>query len=172
MLRPPGLHDHQLAHHGEGLARFDVACIERGGGDQILDRRQAVLARQSDDGALVEGVGELAVALHRLVGDARRVVDPADLQQGAREQHTQPGALGARRLPFELPGQPIDPQREYRLAMTNFTASGGDGYPKIDNHPGYVNTGFVDADVLRAFIARNSPLKAADFDPGDAVQRR
>lgn len=69
-------------------------------------------------------------------------------------------------------GQPIDPQREYRLAMTNFTASGGDGYPKIDNHPGYVNTGFVDADVLRAFIARNSPLKAADFDPGDAVQRR
>ena len=50
--------------------------------------------------------------------------------------------------------------------------SGGDGYPKIDDHPGYVNTGFVDADVLRAFIARNSPLKPADFEPGDAVVRR
>jgi 5'-nucleotidase/UDP-sugar diphosphatase len=69
-------------------------------------------------------------------------------------------------------GQPIDPRREYRLALTNFTASGGDGYPKLDNHPGYVNTGFVDADVLRAFIARNSPVRAADFEPGDAVQRR
>lgn len=69
-------------------------------------------------------------------------------------------------------GQPVDPKREYRLALNHFTASGGDGYPKIDNHPGYVNTGFVDADVLRAYIARNSPLKAADFEPGDAVVRR
>jgi 5'-nucleotidase / UDP-sugar diphosphatase len=69
-------------------------------------------------------------------------------------------------------GQPIDPQRSYRLALTNFTASGGDGYPKLDGHPGYVNTGFVDADVLREFIARNSPVKASAFDPGDAVQRR
>jgi 5'-nucleotidase / UDP-sugar diphosphatase len=69
-------------------------------------------------------------------------------------------------------GQPIDPRREYRLALTNFTASGGDGYPKLDSHPGYVNTGFVDADVLREFIARNSPVKASAFDPGDAVQRR
>ena len=71
-----------------------------------------------------------------------------------------------------LGGQPIDPQRSYRLALTNFTASGGDGYPKLDGHPGYVNTGFVDADVLREFIARNSPVKASAFDPGDAVQRR
>ena len=69
-------------------------------------------------------------------------------------------------------GQPIDPRREYRLALTNFTASGGDGYPKLDSHAGYVNTGFVDADVLREFIARNSPVKASAFDPGDAVQRR
>lgn len=69
-------------------------------------------------------------------------------------------------------GQPIDPKREYRLALNHFTASGGDGYPKIDHHPGYVNTGFVDADVLRAFIARNSPLDPARFEPGDAVVRR
>jgi 5'-nucleotidase/UDP-sugar diphosphatase len=69
-------------------------------------------------------------------------------------------------------GQPIDPKRDYRLALNHFTASGGDGYPKLSNHPGYVNTGLVDADVLRSFIARNSPLKVADFEPGDAVQRR
>ncbi len=69
-------------------------------------------------------------------------------------------------------GQPIEPAREYRLALNHFTASGGDGYPPLDKHPGYVNTGFVDADVLRAFIARNSPLKAADFEPGDTVIRK
>jgi 5'-nucleotidase/UDP-sugar diphosphatase len=69
-------------------------------------------------------------------------------------------------------GQPIDPRREYRLALLNFTAGGGDGYPKLSDHPGHINTGFNDADVLRAFIAANSPLKAADFAPPPDVVRR
>jgi 5'-nucleotidase/UDP-sugar diphosphatase len=69
-------------------------------------------------------------------------------------------------------GQPIDARREYRLALNNFTAGGGDGYPKLSDHPGHINTGFVDADVMRAFIAAGSPLKAADFTPGGDVVRR
>ena len=68
-------------------------------------------------------------------------------------------------------GQPIDPQRDYRLAINNFTATGGDGYPRIDNHPGYINTGFNDADVLRDHIARRSPLRADAYTPGNDVQR-
>ena len=67
---------------------------------------------------------------------------------------------------------PLEPQRSYRLAITNFTATGGDGYPRLTGHPGYVDSGFVDADVLRAYIARRSPLKVAEHEPGDAVQRR
>jgi 5'-nucleotidase / UDP-sugar diphosphatase len=69
-------------------------------------------------------------------------------------------------------GQPIDARREYRLAINNFTAGGGDGYPKLSDHPGHVNTGFNDADVMRAFIAAKSPLKAADFAPAADVVRR
>jgi 5'-nucleotidase/UDP-sugar diphosphatase len=69
-------------------------------------------------------------------------------------------------------GQPIDPRREYRLALNNFTAGGGDGYPKLSDHPGHVNTGFNDADVMRAFIAANSPMKASDFTPPPDVIRR
>ena len=69
-------------------------------------------------------------------------------------------------------GRPIDPQRDYRLAVNNFTATGGDGYPRIDNHPGFINTGLNDAEVLRDFIARRSPLKADDFAPGNDVQRQ
>ena len=72
----------------------------------------------------------------------------------------------------EVGGKPIEPMREYRLAINNFTASGGDGYPKMMDHPGFINTGFVDADVLRDFIGRNSPMKITSFEPGDAVQRR
>jgi 5'-nucleotidase/UDP-sugar diphosphatase len=70
-------------------------------------------------------------------------------------------------------GQPIDPKREYRLALNNFTAAGGDGYPKLSDHPGHVNTGFLDADVMRAFIAANSPMKATDYAPpaGEVVRR-
>ena len=69
-------------------------------------------------------------------------------------------------------GKPIAAAQRYRLAITNFTATGGDGYPKLNSHPGYLDSGFNDADVLRAYIASRSPLKAADYAPGDAVIRR
>jgi 5'-nucleotidase / UDP-sugar diphosphatase len=73
----------------------------------------------------------------------------------------------------KVQGRAIEPQREYRLALNNFTAGGGDGYPKLTDHPGHVNTGLVDADVMRAFITAGSPLKAADFTPPatDVVRR-
>ena len=79
---------------------------------------------------------------------------------------------GQRLLQVRIAGQPLDPQRSYRLALTNFTASGGDGYAPLNKHPGYVDSGFNDADVLRAYIARHSPLKLADYEPGNAVVRR
>jgi 5'-nucleotidase / UDP-sugar diphosphatase len=68
-------------------------------------------------------------------------------------------------------GAAIDPAKTYRLAMNNFQANGGDGYPKLATHPGYVNTGFVDADVMREYLSKNG-IKAADFAPGDAVTRQ
>ena len=71
-----------------------------------------------------------------------------------------------------IKGASIDPNKTYRMAINDFQAAGGDGYPKLTSHPSYVNTGFVDADVLRAYIVAKSPLKAADFEPGGAVVRR
>jgi 5'-nucleotidase / UDP-sugar diphosphatase len=70
-----------------------------------------------------------------------------------------------------IQGKTIDPAKTYRLALNNFQANGGDGYPKISNHPGYVNTGFVDADVMREYLSKNG-IKAASFEPGDAVVRK
>ena len=71
-----------------------------------------------------------------------------------------------------IKGAPIDAQKTYRMAINNFQATGGDGYPKMSTHPSYTNTGFVDADVMRGFIAAKSPLKAASYEPGDAVVRQ
>lgn len=72
----------------------------------------------------------------------------------------------------QVAGQAIDPTKTYRMAINNFVAAGGDGYPKLSTHPGYVDTGFVDADVLRAYIAANSPLKSQAYAPGNSVVRR
>ena len=70
-----------------------------------------------------------------------------------------------------IKGAAIDPVKNYRLALNNFQANGGDGYPKLSNHPGYVNTGFVDADVMREFLSKNG-IKSATYEPGEAVVRR
>lgn len=69
-------------------------------------------------------------------------------------------------------GTALDTNKVYRMALNNFQAAGGDGYPRLTDNPSFVNTGFVDADVMRAFIAARNPLKAAEFDPGTAVVRR
>ena len=71
-----------------------------------------------------------------------------------------------------IKGAPIDPAKTYRMTINNFQAAGGDGYPRLTTHKSYVDTGFVDADVLKAYIAAKSPIKAAEFDPGEAVVRK
>lgn len=70
---------------------------------------------------------------------------------------------------LKIKGEPVDPAKAYRMATLSFNATGGDGYPRIDNKPGYVNTGFIDAEVLKEFIQQNSPLDAAAFTPNGEV---
>ncbi len=71
-----------------------------------------------------------------------------------------------------IEGAPVDPAKSYKMTVNNFVASSGDGYPKLTAHKSFVDTGFVDADLLRAFIAARSPMRVADYAPGDAVVRR
>ena len=71
----------------------------------------------------------------------------------------------------DVNGAPIDASKTYRLAINSFMASGGDGYPKVSDHPNFVNTGFVDADLMVEFIEKNSPLKVEDFEPGYMIDR-
>ncbi|ECG0942254.1 bifunctional UDP-sugar hydrolase/5'-nucleotidase [Salmonella enterica subsp. salamae] len=72
-------------------------------------------------------------------------------------------------IDLKIKGEPVDPAKTYRMATLSFNATGGDGYPRIDNKPGYVNTGFIDAEVLKEFIQQNSPLNAAAFAPKGEV---
>ncbi|EOV9018824.1 bifunctional UDP-sugar hydrolase/5'-nucleotidase UshA [Cronobacter muytjensii] len=69
----------------------------------------------------------------------------------------------------KIKGEPVDPAKTYRMATLSFNATGGDGYPAIDKTPGYVNTGFVDAEVLKQYIQQNSPLDVNAFEPKGEV---
>ncbi|WP_245662877.1 5'-nucleotidase C-terminal domain-containing protein [Endozoicomonas arenosclerae] len=66
---------------------------------------------------------------------------------------------------IRIQGEPLKMDKTYRMSFNNFSAGGGDGYPKLDNHPTYVDTGYKDADVLKEFIENNSPIKAEAFIP-------
>jgi 5'-nucleotidase/UDP-sugar diphosphatase len=68
-------------------------------------------------------------------------------------------------------GKAIDMNQSYRIAVNSFMASGGDGYPKISDHANFVNTGFVDADMLVEYIQNNSPLSVSDFEPDGSLER-
>ncbi|SFM09399.1 5'-nucleotidase / UDP-sugar diphosphatase [Desulfomicrobium norvegicum] len=67
--------------------------------------------------------------------------------------------------------KPLDAGRMYTVAMESYLAGGGDGYPAVKGLQGFVDTGFVDADALREYIARHSPLDPAEYDSGGAVLR-
>ncbi|BEO02722.1 bifunctional UDP-sugar hydrolase/5'-nucleotidase [Serratia marcescens] len=72
----------------------------------------------------------------------------------------------------KINGQPLQADKTYRMATLNFNALGGDGYPKLDGLPSYVNTGFIDAEVLKQYVEKHSPLDAAAYEPkGEIVYR-
>ncbi|HAS6908059.1 TPA: bifunctional UDP-sugar hydrolase/5'-nucleotidase [Vibrio parahaemolyticus] len=57
----------------------------------------------------------------------------------------------------------------YRFTVPSYNASGGDGYPKIDTHPGYVNTGFTDAEALKDYLESHSPIDVNEYAPSGEV---
>ncbi|MRT57045.1 bifunctional UDP-sugar hydrolase/5'-nucleotidase [Enterobacteriaceae bacterium RIT693] len=78
-------------------------------------------------------------------------------------------STGGKLSNLKIKDQPIDPAKTYRMATLSFNGTGGDGYPEIDKKPGYVNTGFVDAEVLKQYIEQNSPLDVNAYQPKGEV---
>ncbi|MRT58812.1 bifunctional UDP-sugar hydrolase/5'-nucleotidase [Enterobacteriaceae bacterium RIT693] len=65
-----------------------------------------------------------------------------------------------------IKGKAIQYDKVYRLATLDAIASGGIGYPRLDDKPGYVNTGKGDADTLADFIQTHSPVNSEQWQPG------
>jgi len=66
-------------------------------------------------------------------------------------------------------GKQLRMDKTYRFTVPSYNAAGGDGYPKINTHPGYVNTGFVDAEVLKEFLQSHSPIDVNKFAPSGQI---
>lgn len=59
----------------------------------------------------------------------------------------------------------VEDDATYRLAINSYSASGAEGYPPLDDHAGFVDTGLTDAVALKRFIERHSPIDASAWRP-------
>ncbi|NHV09563.1 bifunctional UDP-sugar hydrolase/5'-nucleotidase [Cronobacter turicensis] len=104
--------------------------------------------------------------LEYLTAVAQKKPDSGAYPQFANVSFT---ASGGTLNDVKIKGEPVDPAKTYRMATLSFNATGGDGYPPIDKKPGYVNTGFVDAEVLKQYIQQSSPLDVGTLEPKGEV---
>ncbi|MEU7278806.1 bifunctional metallophosphatase/5'-nucleotidase [Streptomyces sp. NPDC045431] len=68
---------------------------------------------------------------------------------------TKTGAARVDAASVKLNGEPIDPAKTYRVAMNEFLAGGGDGFPALGQGKNKL-VGASDLDVFNAYLAANS----------------
>lgn len=112
-------------------------------GEELLPYLNVVALKSIDSGAYAQYSSNLAMTVDREKNEVRDV---------------------------HIDGKALDPNARYILAINKFSAAGGDGYPLLTQHPSFVDTGFVDADVLKWYFEQHSPIQADTFNPKDDVK--
>lgn len=69
----------------------------------------------------------------------------------------------------KIAGKPLDEHKLYTLSLPDYIAGGGDGYPILKDNPSYVNTGFIDAEMLKRYFNEHKILDAEKFDPKNDI---
>ncbi len=69
----------------------------------------------------------------------------------------------------KISGKALNVKETYRFTIPSFNAAGGDGYPNITQHPAFVNTGYVDAEVLKDFIESKGAVDVTAFQPNGEI---
>ncbi|HGO5854770.1 TPA: bifunctional UDP-sugar hydrolase/5'-nucleotidase UshA [Mannheimia haemolytica] len=69
----------------------------------------------------------------------------------------------------KIGGKPFDAEKIYKVSLPDYVAAGGDGYPLLKKHPSYVNTGFIDAEMLKKFFEENKVIEADKYDPKNDI---
>lgn len=69
----------------------------------------------------------------------------------------------------KIGGKAFDENKTYKVSLPDYVAAGGDGYPLLKQHPTYVNTGFIDAEMLKKFFEENKVIEADKYDPKNDI---
>ncbi|HDR1865678.1 TPA: bifunctional UDP-sugar hydrolase/5'-nucleotidase [Pasteurella multocida] len=110
-------------------------------GQELLDYLNVVALKQVDSGAYPQFAG-LSMVVDRT---AQKVSD------------------------VKVGGKALDLNKTYKVSVPDYCAGGGDGYPVLKKHPSYVNTGFIDAEMLKKYFEENKVLDASKYDPEDDI---
>ncbi|HDR1770594.1 TPA: 5'-nucleotidase C-terminal domain-containing protein, partial [Pasteurella multocida] len=110
-------------------------------GQELLDYLNVVALKQVDSGAYPQFAG-LSMVVDRT---AQKVSD------------------------VKVGGKALDLNKTYKVSVPDYCAGGGDGYPVLKKHPSYVNTGFIDAEMLKKYFEENKVLDASKYDPKDDI---
>ncbi|ALU45529.1 bifunctional UDP-sugar hydrolase/5'-nucleotidase UshA [Pseudoalteromonas rubra] len=63
----------------------------------------------------------------------------------------------------KVQGKHVEPDKTYRMSINSYNAAGGDGYPVLTDLPGFTTTDSTDAQVLKDYIERHSPIKRSSL---------
>ncbi|BBN83413.1 bifunctional metallophosphatase/5'-nucleotidase [Pseudoalteromonas sp. A25] len=55
-------------------------------------------------------------------------------------------------------GEALDINAQYRMSINSYNAAGGDGYPNITQLAGFKSTSITDAQVLKDYLEKHSPI--------------
>ncbi|WP_462159852.1 bifunctional UDP-sugar hydrolase/5'-nucleotidase UshA [Pseudoalteromonas sp. GB56] len=59
---------------------------------------------------------------------------------------------------IRINGKALEPTQTYRMSINSYNAAGGDGFPRLNTDPRFVDTGDSDASVLSAYVKEHSPI--------------
>lgn len=66
---------------------------------------------------------------------------------------------GAKVDNIRIAGKKLTSDSLYRLSMPDYNAHGGNNYPIVSDHPRFVDSGYIDAEVLKSHMSEIYPLK-------------
>ncbi|MFY8299219.1 bifunctional UDP-sugar hydrolase/5'-nucleotidase UshA [Pseudoalteromonas sp. SS15] len=64
---------------------------------------------------------------------------------------------------IKINGQALELNKTYRMSINSYNAAGGDGYPVLVGRKGFVPSERTDAEVLKAYIEKYSPIKVNEL---------
>jgi len=123
-------------------------------------------------GAQLRALLEQQMWLDEEAPDGRNVLQ---VSSGFTYQWDSKRPLGQRVVPgsIKLDGKPLDDKADYRVAVNNFLAEGGDRVPMFKEGRDRVDTGIKDRDVMIEYLIRHDRegRPAGSKDPAGRIQR-